>query len=160
MFLNLNLKKYLKAILWPPDVKNWVIGKDPSAGKDWRQEEKGTTEGEMVVWHHWLNGHEFEQTSGVGDGQGSLACCSPWGCKESVMSNSLRLHGLQHTKLPCSTSSPGACSGSCPLSQWCHTAILSSVMPSPPAFNLSQHQCLFSLVGSFHKLIHICGFIN
>ena len=55
------------------------------AGKDWRQEEKGTTEDEMVEWHHWLNGHEFEQTPGVGDGQGGLACCSPWGHKESHM---------------------------------------------------------------------------
>ena len=68
-------------ILWPPDVKNWLIGKDPDAGKDWRQEEKGTTEDEMVGWHHWLEGLEFEQAPGVGDGQGSLACCSPWGCK-------------------------------------------------------------------------------
>ena len=57
------------AILWPPDVKNWLIGKDPDAGKDWRREEKGMTEDEMVGWHHWLNGHEFEQALGVGDGQ-------------------------------------------------------------------------------------------
>ena len=64
-------------ILWPPDVKNWLIGKDPDAGKDWRQEEKGTTKNEMVGWHHWLNGHEFEQAPGVGDQQGGLACCSP-----------------------------------------------------------------------------------
>ena len=70
------------AILWPPDGKNWVIGKDPDAGKDWRWKEKGTTEDEMVGWHHRLNGHEFEQAPGVGDGQGGLACCSPWGCKE------------------------------------------------------------------------------
>ena len=70
-------------ILWPPDVKNWLIGKDPEAGKDGRQEEKGMTGDEMVGWHHWLNGHEFEQALGNGDGQGSLACCSPWGCKES-----------------------------------------------------------------------------
>ena len=69
-------------ILWPPDMKN-LIGKDSDAGKDWRQEEKGTTEDEMVGWHHWLNGHEFEQASGVGEGQGSLACCSPWDSKES-----------------------------------------------------------------------------
>ena len=69
-------------ILWPPDAKNWLIGKDPDAGKDWRQEEKGTTEGEMVGWHHQLNGHESEQALGVGDGQGNLACCSPWGHKE------------------------------------------------------------------------------
>ena len=65
------------------DAKNWLIGKDPSAGKDWRQEEKGATEDEMVGWHHRLNGHGFEQVPGVGDGQGSLACCSPWGHKES-----------------------------------------------------------------------------
>ena len=71
-------------ILWPPDVKNWLIGKDPGSGKDWRrQEEKGTTEDEMVGWYHQLDGHEFEQALGVGDGQGGLVCCSPWGCKES-----------------------------------------------------------------------------
>ena len=69
-------------ILWPPDEKSWLIGKDPDARKDWRQEEKGTAEDEMVVWHHWLNGHEFEQALGVSDGQGGLECCSPWGCNE------------------------------------------------------------------------------
>ena len=68
-------------ILWPPDAKNWLIGKDPAAGKDWRQEEKGMTEGEMIGWHHQCNGHEYEQALGVGNGQGSLACCSPWGYK-------------------------------------------------------------------------------
>ena len=70
-------------ILWPPDVKSWVIGKDPDAGKDWRQSEKGTTEDEMAGWHHWLHGRESESTLGVGDGQGGLACCDSWGCKES-----------------------------------------------------------------------------
>ena len=69
-------------ILWPPDAKNWLIGKDPDAGKDWRQEEKGPTEDEMAGWHHWVNGPEFEQALGVGDGQGGLACFSPWGRKE------------------------------------------------------------------------------
>ena len=64
-----------------PDAKNWLTGKDPDAGKDWRQEEKGTTEDEMVGWYHWLNGHEFEEALGVGDRQGSLVCCSAWGCK-------------------------------------------------------------------------------
>ena len=64
-------------ILRPPDAKNWLTGKDPNAGKDWRQEEKGMTEDEMVGWHHWLNGHESEQVLGD-DGQGGLACCSPW----------------------------------------------------------------------------------
>jgi len=68
-------------ILWPSDAKNWLTGKDPDGGKDWRQEEKGTTEDEMVGWHHRLNGYEFEPALGVGDGQGSLACYSPWGCR-------------------------------------------------------------------------------
>ena len=71
------------ATLWPPDGKNWLIGKDPDAGRDWRQDEKGITEYEMVGWHHWLYGHKFEQAPGVGDGQGGLACCGSWGCKES-----------------------------------------------------------------------------
>ena len=71
------------SLLWPPDAKNWLIWKDPDAGKDWRWEEKGTTEDEMVGWHHWLNGHELEQALGVGDGQGGLVCCSPRGRKES-----------------------------------------------------------------------------
>ena len=65
-------------ILWPPDVKNWLLGKESDAGKDWRQEEKGMTENEIAGWHHQLSGHEFEQTPGDGEEQGSLACCSPW----------------------------------------------------------------------------------
>ena len=69
-------------ILWPPDAKNWLIWKDPDAGKGWRQEKKDTTEDEMVGWHHWLDGHELEQAPEVSDGWGSLACCSPWGRKE------------------------------------------------------------------------------
>ena len=73
-------------ILWPPDGKKWLIGKVPDAGEDWRWGEKGTREDEMVRWHHWLNGHEFEQALGVGDGQGSLACCSPWGCSQTWLS--------------------------------------------------------------------------
>ena len=79
----------LKPIFWPPDSKNWIIWKDPDAGKDRRQEEKGTAEDEMVGWHHWFNEHEFEQAPGVGDRQGSPACCSPWGCKESDMTEQL-----------------------------------------------------------------------
>jgi len=71
------------SILWSPDAKNWLILKDPDAGKDWGREEKGTTGDEMVGWHHQLNGPEFEWTPGVGDGQGGLSCCSPWGRKES-----------------------------------------------------------------------------
>ena len=70
------------SIIWPPGVKSWLTRKNPDAGKDWGKEEKGTTEDEMVGWHHRLNGHEFEQAPGGGEGQGSLACCSPWGCKE------------------------------------------------------------------------------
>ena len=70
-------------ILWPPDAKSQFIRKDPDAGKDRRQEEKGTTEDKMVVRHHKLNGHGFEQAPGDGEGQGSLACCSPWGHNES-----------------------------------------------------------------------------
>ena len=69
------------AILWPPHVKSWLIWKDPDAGKDWKQEEKGMTEDEMVGWPHRLNGHEFEQAPGDSEGQGSLGCCSPWGHK-------------------------------------------------------------------------------
>ena len=79
-------------IFWPPDVKNWLLRKDPDAGKDWRQEEKGTTEDEMVGWHHQLDGHEIEQALGVGDGQGSLACCSPWGHKESDTTEHTHTH--------------------------------------------------------------------
>ena len=69
--------------LWPPDAKSWLIGKDPDAGRDWGKEEKGTAEGEMVGWHHWLDGHGFGWTPGVGDGQGDLACYSSWGREES-----------------------------------------------------------------------------
>ena len=75
-------------MLWPPDVKNRLIGKDPDAGKDWRQE-KGTTEDEMVGWHHRPNGHELEQAPGDDKGQGGLVCCSSWGHKESDMTEQL-----------------------------------------------------------------------
>ena len=76
-------------ILWPPDSKSWLTGKDPDAGKDWRQEEKGMTEDEMVGWHHWFDGHESEQALHVDDGQGGLACYSPRGCKELDMTEQL-----------------------------------------------------------------------
>ena len=72
-------------VLWPPDAKSWLIGKDPDAGKDWRQEEKRVTEDEMVGWHHWLNGREFGQNSEDSRRQRSLVCCSSWSCKESDM---------------------------------------------------------------------------
>ena len=91
---NHNLKRYMHPnihigrpgaeapILWPPDAKRWFIGKSPDAGKYWRQKEKGAPEDEMIGWHYQLNGHKFEKTLGNSEGQGSLACCSPWSGKE------------------------------------------------------------------------------
>ena len=76
-------------IFWPPDAKSWPLGKDPDAGKDWRQKEKGMTEDEMVGWHHWLKGRVFEQTPEDCEEQGNLACCSPWGYKESATTEEL-----------------------------------------------------------------------
>ena len=90
-------------ILWPPHAKSWLIWKDPDAGKDWGQGEKGTTEDEMVGWHHWLNGHGFGWTLGVGDEQGGLACCRSWGHKESDTTEQLnwteQIHFAVHLKL-------------------------------------------------------------
>ena len=81
--------------LWPPDVKSWLIGKDPDAEKDWRQKDKGAAEDEIVGQHHWINEHEFEQTKGDGEGQGNLACCSPRGCKELDMTEWLNNYFLR-----------------------------------------------------------------
>ena len=83
-------------ILWPPDAKSFLIGKDPNAGRDWGQEEKGTTEDEIAGWHHQLDGHEFGLTPGVGDGQGGLACCDSWSSKELDMTERLNLTELKH----------------------------------------------------------------
>ena len=83
MFIGRTNAETKAPIIWSPDEKNWLAGKDPDAGKDWRQEEKGMTEDEMVGWHHRLEGHEFEQALGVGDRHQSLVCCRPWGGKES-----------------------------------------------------------------------------
>ena len=83
VFFGRNDAKAETPILWPPDAKSWLIGKDSDAGRDWGQEEKGTTEDELAGWHHWLNGRESEWTPGVGVGQGGLACCDSWGRKES-----------------------------------------------------------------------------
>ena len=80
-------------IIWPPDAKGWLIRKDPDAWKDWRQKEKGTTEDETVGWHHRLNGHNFEQALGDEEGQGSLACCSPY-CKVSDMTDRLNNYNI------------------------------------------------------------------
>ena len=87
-------------VLWPPDVKIWLTGKDPDAGKDWRQKEKGTTEDEMVGWYHRLNEHEFEQTPGVGDEQGSLVCCSPW-CRSRTWLSELNWPSLAVSSKHC-----------------------------------------------------------
>ena len=91
----------LKFQYLPPDGNNWLIRKAPDAGKDWRKEETRMTEDVIVGWHHRLNGHEFEQALRVGDGQGSLACCSPWGCKEPDMTEltATSLHTL-HLEIP------------------------------------------------------------
>ena len=86
-------------ILWPPDAKSWLIGKDPDAGRDCGQEEKGTTEDEMAGWHRWLDGREFGWTPGDGDGQEALACCSSWGCKESDTTESLNWTELKWTTI-------------------------------------------------------------
>ena len=84
VFIGRNDVEAKTPVLWPPDMKSWLIWKDPDVGKDWRQEEKGTTKDEMFGWHYRLNGHEFGWTSGVGDGQRGLACCGSWGRKESA----------------------------------------------------------------------------
>ena len=84
-----NEPTYPHFLLWPPHAKSWLTGKDSDAGRDWRQEEKGTTEDEMAGWHHWLDGLEFEWTQGGGDGQGGLACCDSWGRKELDMTERL-----------------------------------------------------------------------
>ena len=89
-FFGRNDAKAETPVLWPPHAKSWLIGKDSDAGRDWGQDEKGMTEDEMAGWNHWLDGHEFGWTLGVGDRQGGLACCNSWGRKESDMSE--RLH--------------------------------------------------------------------
>ena len=91
-------------VLWPPYTKSWLIGKDSDAGRDWGQEEKGTTEDEMAGWHHGLDGHESEWTPGAGDGQGGLACCDSWGRKESDTTERLNWTELKVTQLICSSS--------------------------------------------------------
>ena len=105
-------------VLWPPDAESWLIRKDPDAGKDWGQEEKGTTEDEMAGWHHRHNGHGFGWTPGVGDGPGGLACCDSWGRKESDttewlnwterlnLEQSVNTKSLWHWRPPCVSCHP------------------------------------------------------
>ena len=98
-FFGRNDAKAKTPVLWPPHAKSWLIGKDSDVGRDWGLEEKRTTEDEMAGWHHWLDGHESEWTSGVGDGQGGLACCNSWGHKELDMTEQLNWTELNHTPL-------------------------------------------------------------
>ena len=98
VFFGGNDAKAEAPVLWPPHAKSWLIWKDPDAGRDWGQEEKGMTEDEMAGWHHRLQGHESEWTLGVGDGQGGLACCDSWGHKESDTTEQLNWLNLKHCK--------------------------------------------------------------
>ena len=169
-------------MLWPPDAKNWLTGKDPDAGEDWRQE-KGTTEDEMVGWNHWLDEHEFEQAPGTGDGQGSLACCSPWGLRVKT-----RLKRLSSSSSIVDLTDESQFSSVAQLCQLCdsmdcsmlgfsvhhqlpelaqtHVHRVSDTIqpshslssPSPPAFNRPQHRDLFQWVGSPHQVAKVLEF--
>ena len=102
VFFGRNDAKAETPVLWPPHAKSWLIGKDSDARRDWGQEEKGTTEDKMAGWHHWLDGHEFEWTPGVGDGQGGLVCCDPWGRRvghDRVTELELELEGRTNREL-------------------------------------------------------------
>ena len=109
IFIGKNDAEAEAPILWPPDVKNWLIGKDPDAGNDWGQEEKGVTENEMAGWHHWLDGHGFERTLGDHEGQGSLECCSPrghrvrhdWVTEQQPVGQNTHPWSLLHNTYPC-----------------------------------------------------------
>ena len=123
-------------IPWPPDAKNWLIGKDPDAGEDRRQEEKGTAGDEMVEWHHLFSGHEFEQTLGDSEGQGSLECCSPWGHKELDMTEQLNNNNIK----------PFLCSVllllllSCFSSVWLCAAPWTAADQAPPSLGFSRQE--------------------
>ena len=129
----------------PPDVKNRFIGKDPDAEKDWRQEEKGMTEDEMVGWHHWLNGHEFKQALGVCDGQGNLVCCSPWDCKESDVTE--WLNWIEHTCAKVRTVSSFASRGKRCWSRrgWSRSAEQAGVCVGAILSGWPEHKAVFSL---------------
>ena len=128
-------------ILWPPDAKSRLIRNDPDAGRDWGQEEKGTTEDEMVGWHHRLGGHKFEQAPGVGDGQGGLASCSPWGHTESDTTEPVNSNSEgKGPVLTCAKVAPPA-----PLAR----VLSARITCSPPFCSLSrlpdEHQLLICL---------------
>ena len=93
----------LTPLLWPPDLKRWLTGKDPDAGKEWGQEEKGAAEDQMVGWHHRLNAHEFEQTPGHSEGQARLVCYSPWGHKESDTTEELNIRSSKKIRRYCTS---------------------------------------------------------
>ena len=151
-------------IIWPPDSKSWLIRKDPDTGKDWGHEGKGTTENEMVEWHHWPDGRECEQAPGVGSGQGRLVCYSPWGRKESDMTEWLNwcMHTCCHFSYVWLFAVPWIAAWRASLSltisqfaqthvDWVSDAIEPSLFLLPaflPAFNLSQREDLFQWVGS------------
>ena len=116
-------------ILWPPHVKSWLIGKDSDAGRDWGQEEKGTTEDEKAGWHHWLYGHEFVWTLRVGDGQGGLVCCDSWGRKESDMTERLNWTELIQYSSLCYTLGPRC---------FIHSKCNSLQLPTPRASLVAQ----------------------
>ena len=149
-------------ILWPPDAKSWLIGKDPDAWKDEGQEEKGTTEDEMVGWHHQFDGHKFEQALGVGDGQGGLACCDSWGRKESDMPAQLNwteLIGYQKILgvIPCAMGLPWWLSGK--ESAWAGDGGLilgSGRSPGEGNGNPLQHSCLGNPMdrGTWQAIVH------
>ena len=99
VFFDRNDDKAETLVLWPPHAKSWLIEKDPDFGRDWEQEEKGTTEDEMSGWHHWLDWRESGWTPGVGDGQGGLACCDSWGHKESDTTEQLNWTEIRNSLL-------------------------------------------------------------
>ena len=147
-------------ILWPPHVKSWLIGKDPDAGKDWGQEEKGTTEDEMAGWHHRLDGHEFEWTPRVGFRQGGLACCSSWGHKESDTTEWLNWTELNHSMPGLSVHHQLLEFTQTHVHQVCDAIQPSHPLssPSPPAPNPSQHQGLFQWDNSLHEVARVLEF--
>ena len=137
-------------VLWPPDVKNWLTGKNPDAGKDWKQKEKGATEDEMIGWHHRLHGHEFEQTPGSSEGQGCQSCCTPLDYKESDTTEQLNSN----------SKSPWTCSNSFELELLVmlsdHLTFYSSLLLLPSVF--TSIRVFFQFVGSRHQVAKVLDF--